>query len=982
MNVKLRVLSAGVLFFLGGVASAQTVADTIVSDIEEVVVVGYGTKKKETLTGSVASVQAEEIAKVTTSNVVQGMNGKVAGVQIAAGSGQPGQAPVVRFRGIGSINGSSEPLYIVDGVPLTGSITSINNNDIESMSFLKDASLASMYGNRGANGVIIITTKKGRRGTPKFNLDLKTGVNVNGNKRYKTIDDPARYYEAYFQGLTNNYMFGQNLSYNDARTKAAAEIIDGAQGLGYNIFNTPNDQLIDPVTGKIRSAEQIYSPEKWEDFLFRPGYYNSVFLNASGGTDVTSYYFSLGYEKNEGYAINSRFDKITARGKIDTQIGDRIKIGTNMAYTNAVLDNPDGNGTSNFSSPYLWINSIGPIYGVYLRDNNGNIMFNNTTGEVLYDDGSGLIGPNVRPYGQRMNPYITALRDIKRTDRNAVVLNGYLDVNILEGLDFKYSITGDYLNADQISMDTPLYGDAVDANGRLTGVMTNYLGVTNQQLLTYVKNFGGHKLDLLAGHETYVNRVSQVYSEKSNLFLPETNILDQAAVLQGTGGSKGKYATEGYFGRINYEYGQRYYLTANVRRDASSYFHPDNRWGTFYGFGGAWRVTNESFMNDISWLNEFKLKASYGEQGNDDLNFPVYTPYERHYTVDQTTDASLPLSYSRYYNGNKDITWEKMKNLNAGFELGLFNKRLNIDAEYFERNVSDMLFQIPLAPSVSGGWTSLPKNVGSMENKGVEISIDADVIKSNDFRLNIFANATHYKNKVTALDGGQAENKGLGLKVGEDRYIHRMREFAGVDHATGYALFYKDVVDGSGNVVGRTVTDSHADATIYWLDKTATPDVYGGFGLRADFKGIDFSIDFAYQLGGWGYDSNWLGTMGGGLGQSIHEDFYKTWTPENPGASLPKFSVENNMQTYSGSSLALIKSDYLSIQNITIGYTLKRDWYDGLGLTAARFYFGVNNAALFSKRQGYDPRLSIAGTMGSGTYNLNRTLIFGTNISF
>ncbi len=981
MNVKLRVLSAGVLFFLGGVASAQTVGDTIVSDIEEVVVVGYGTKKKETLTGSVASVQAEEIAKVTTANVVQGMTGKVAGVQIAAGSGQPGQAPSVRFRGIGSINGSSEPLYIVDGVPLTGSITSINNNDIESMSFLKDASLASMYGNRGANGVIIVTTKKGRSGRPKFSLDFKTGVNVNGNKRYKTIDDPARYYEAYFQGLANNYMFGQNLSYDDARTKAAAEIIDGAQGLGYNLFNTPNNQLIDPVTGKIRSTEQIYSPENWEDYLFRPGYYNSVFLNASGGTDVTSYYFSLGYEKNEGYAINSRFDKITARGKIDTQISDRIKIGTNMAYTNAVLDNPDGNGTSNFSSPYLWINSIAPIYGVYLRDNNGNLMYD-AIGNILYDDGSGLIGPNVRPYGQRMNPYITALQDIKRTDRNAVVLNGYLDFNILEGLDFRYSITGDYMNSDYLSMDTPLYGDAVDANGRMTGIMTNYLGITNQQLLTYARDFGGHKFDLLAGHETYVNRVSQVYSEKSNLFLPGSNILDQAAVLQGAGGSKGKYATEGYFGRINYEYGQRYYLTANVRRDASSYFHPDNRWGTFYGFGGAWRVTNENFMNDISWLNEFKLKASYGEQGNDNLNFPVYTPYERHYTVTQTTDASLPLSYERYYNGNKDITWEKMKNLNAGFELGLFNKRLTIDAEYFERNVSDMLFQVPLSPSISGGWTSLPMNVGSMENKGVEVSIDADVIKSTDFRLNIFANATHYKNRITELHGGQSENRGLGLKVGEDRYVHYMREFAGVDQATGNALFYKNVTDANGNVIGKTITDSWADASINFLDKTATPDVYGGFGLRADYRGLDFSIDFAYQLGGWGYDTNWLGTMGGGLGQSIHEDFYKTWTPENPNAELPKFSVENNMQAYSGSSLALIKSDYLSIQNITVGYSLKRDWYDGLGLTAARFYFGVNNAALFSKRQGYDPRLSIAGTMGSGTYNLNRTLIFGTNISF
>ncbi len=986
MNVKLRVLSVGALFFMGGAISAQQLAEdtTKVSDIEEVVVVGYGVKKKETLTGSVGSVKAEEIAKVTNTNVVQGMAGKIAGVQIASSSGQPGQAPAVRFRGIGSITGSAEPLYIVDGVPLTGSITSINTNDIESMSFLKDASLASMYGNRGANGVIIVTTKKGRSGKPKFNLDLKSGININGNKRSKLINDPARYYEAYYQGLVNNYMDGQNLSYADARVKAAAELIDGAQGLAYNLFNTSNDALIDPVTGKITSTDRKYTPENWEDFLFREGFYNSTFLSASGGTDITKYYFSMGYEKNEGYAINSRFDKITARASIDTQISDRIKIGTNMAYTNAVLDNPDGNGTSNISSPYRWINTIAPIYGVYQRDNNGNLMYD-ASGTVIYDDGTGangMAGIPIRPYGQRANPYITALQDIKRTDRNNIVLSGFLDVNILEGLNFRYNIAGDYLNSDYIGMDTPFYGDAVFAEGRILGQISNSLGITHQQLLTYTKNFNGHKLDFLAGHESYVRRASLVYANKSKLFLPTRDILDNAAIIESAGGEKGKYATEGYFGRINYEYGNRYYLTANIRRDASSYFHPDHRWGTFYGFGGAWRVSQENFLADVAWLNEFKLKASYGEQGNDNLNFPVYTPYERHYTLNPLTDPLQPFSWSRTYNGRKDITWENMKNLNAGFELGLFNRRLNIDAEYFERNVSDMLFYRTLAPSVSGGWANLPINVGSMTNKGVEVSIDADVIRGNDFRLNIFANGTHYKNTVTELYDGFEELAADGLKVGMDRYAYRIKEFAGVDQSTGNALFYMDVKDANGNVTGRTVTDDHAAATFYWQDKSATPDVYGGFGLRADYKNIDFGIDFAYQFGGWGYDSNWMGAMGGGLGQSIHEDFYNTWTPENTTAPLPRFAVANNTEFYSTSTMGLIKSDYLSIQNITLGYTLNRDLFDNVGIDGVRFYASVNNAALFSRRQGYDPRLNISGSMGSGTYDLNRTLMFGTNISF
>lgn len=980
MNVKLRVLSVGALFFMGGAISAQQFPEdtTKVSDIEEVVVVGYGVKKKETLTGSVGSVQAEEIAKVTTSNVVQGMTGKIAGVQIAAGSGQPGQAPAVRFRGIGSINGSSDPLYIVDGVPLTGSITALNNNDIESMSFLKDASLASMYGNRGANGVIIVTTKKGKSGAPKFTLDLKTGINQNGNKNYKLINGYGDYYEAYFQGLANNLMTGQGLSYEAARQKAAEEIITGAQGLKYNIFNAPDAGLIDPITGRINSSSLKYTPENWEDILFRNGYYNSSFLGASGGNDITSYYFSMGYEKNEGYAINSRFDKITARAKVDTKIGDRIKLGSNLSYTNSVMDNPDGNGTTNFSSPYMWINSIAPIYGVYQRDNAGNLVMDDF-GSPRYDDGTGLGGQYaIRPYGQRMHPYITAIQDLKRTDRNAIFLNGYLDVNILKGLNFRYSLTGDYTNSDYIGRDTPNYGDAVDAGGRIAGSISNFLGITHQQLLTYEKSFSGHKFDLLAGHETYVSRVSNVNSSKQKLFLPETDILDNAAVYSSAGGYKGKYATEGFFGRINYEYGQRYYLTANIRRDASSYFHPDNRWGTFYGFGGAWRVGKENFLADVSWLNEFKLKASYGEQGNDDLNFPVYTPYEDHYSVTQTVETDQDLGYSLAYVGNKDITWEKMKNLNAGFELGLFNKRLNIDAEYFERNVDDMLFNRPVSPIF--GYSSKPENIGSMTNKGVEVTVDFDVVKNSNLNINLYANATHYKNTITELYLDELPT--LGLKVGEDRYIWRLREFAGVNQSNGNSLYYKDVVDANGTVTGRTVTDNWNEATQYYLDKSATPDVYGGFGLRADYKNLDFGIDFAYQFGGWGVDNNWLSRMGGGIGQAIHEDFYKTWTPENTSAELPAFVVENTRFNYSASSLALIESDYLSIQNITLGYSLNRDLFENSGITGARFYVSVNNAALFSKRQGYDPRLAISGTMNTGTYNLNRTLLFGTNISF
>ncbi len=996
MNVKLRVLSAGAVFFMGAMAFAQTTKnDTITKEtkIDEVIVVAYGAVKKETLTGSVGQVKAAEIAQVTAPNVIQGMTGKIAGVQVYGGSGQPGQAPTVRFRGIGSVNGSAAPLYVVDGVPYTGDISTINNNDIESISFLKDASVAALYGNRGANGVIIVTTKKGRKGRTRFALDMKTGINQNSNSGYKNIKDYKKYYEAYFNGMANNFQMVQGLTYDAARVKAADELVDGAIGLGYNIYNVGNTNLVDPVTGQFNSsASLLYTPEDWEKYLFRDGYFNSVHFNAAGGSENTTYLFSVGYDSNEGYGINSKFDKVTARAKVDTKVGERITVGTNFAYTNSVLDNPDGNGTSNFSSPYLWINSIAPIYGVYQRNNAGQIVYD-STGNPIYDDGTGMLGVySIRPYGQQQNPYITALLDHKRTKGNTVFASAYAGVNILKGLDFKYTITGDYSNNSFIGRDTPIYGDAVAAGGRLANSISSEFGITNQQLLNYSKNFNGHKFEALVGHETYENRIEYTSVSKSKLFLPNTINLNDATIYQSSAGYNARYATEGYFARINYDYNSKYYLSANFRRDASSMFHPDNRWGNFYGFGGAWRVSKENFMKDVSWVNEFKLKASYGEQGNDNLalttndinEWTVYTPYMDLYAPQPQTDPTQDIGWTQVFNGNKDITWEKLKNSNFGFETSLFNNRLNIDAEYFQRNVTDMLFNREKAPS--SGFDSLPVNLGSMTNKGFEVTMDADVIRTSDFRVNLFGNITHYKNEITDIYADLNPSGLFTLRKGHNRYTYRLREFAGVNAANGNAVFYKDEKDASGNVIGKTTTEIYNEATYYVQDKVATPDVYGGFGLNLQYKGFDLGVDFSYQFGGWGYDSAWMSRMSGGLGQSIHEDYYNTWTPTNTSAALPKFVVDGatagTNSAYATSTLGLIKSDFISLQNISLGYTLNKDLFERFGLTGIKFYATANNLAVWSKRKGYDPRLSLSGSGGTGTYNLNRTFVFGTTISF
>ncbi|MEO2059538.1 MAG: TonB-dependent receptor [Mesonia sp.] len=956
------------------------------NELDEIVVVAYGVQKKEAITGSVGEIKAEEVEKITTGNVLQGTVGKVAGVQVFNGSGLPGDGPTIRIRGIGSLNASSAPLYVVDGVPFNGDIASINSQDIASMTFLKDAAAAALYGNRGANGVVIITTKKGKQGKSTITFDSKAGFATRAVEDYDLIDSPRGFYEAYYQRLKNNFQFNNGQSASAAGVSAANALIDGSLGLNYNIYNVPNNQLIDPTTGSLNpNASLLYQPEDWEDYLFTDGFFTQTNFSVSGATEKTNHYFSVGYEKNEGYVVNSGLEKISTRLKLDTEVTEKITSGMNMSYTHFKQDYLDGyTGTSAYSNPFFWTRSIAPIYGVRLYDNDGNPVFG-PNGNHLFDDGTGnggQLGVPVRPFGALQHPYATAVNDIKEYTTDNLFVSGFAAVELFEGLNFKYTATGELFNQSDRSMDTPLYGDAAnpDVNGRVDYVNSRRFSLTQQQLLTYDKSFGDHDFNLLLGHETLNRRTNYVSASRSDLLLPNSGIIDQAGLIQGNSGYQVNYDLEGFFSRLTYDFDDKYFVNASIRRDGSSRFHPDNRWGTFYGLGGAWRISQESFMEDISWLNELKLKASYGEQGNDNLGIEL--PYLTQYSVASTIDAAQPLSFSLSYIGNPDITWETNKNANFGLNASLFNNRLDIEAEYFQRVVEDMLFNRPLP--TSSGFASLPENIGDMENKGVEVSINAEIIRTKDFSLSANLNATHYKNEITRLPANDLPNNRIvtgayAYEEGGSAYDYYLREFAGVNPNTGASLFYMDDPNNEGQ---RIVTENFSEATLYKLDKTALPDVYGGFGLSARYKGFDAGIQFAYQYGGYSYDNVWMGTMAPSRGENYNSDVANTWTPENPTATLPRADVEDPNLYYGTSTLGLIESDYLSIQNVSLGYTFNNKITEQLNLSSLRVYGLADNVGLWSRRQGFDPRNSGVTGNSSNNYSIIRNVSFGVNVKF
>lgn len=964
-------------------------------ELKEVVVqVAFGTQKRQEITGAVTKIDAKQLENTQSSNAVQSLTGKVAGVQIAANSGQPGDKPQVRFRGIGSISSSNEPLYVVDGIPYNGDINAISSQDIESISFLKDASSNALYGSRGANGVIIITTKKGKKGQLSVTYETKIGVNSRAVPEYNMITDPGEYYKTVYNRIRNGLIY-QGQTPEKASTISSGNLIAGdSYSLGYNNYNVPNNQVINPATGQINSNAELLYHDNWSKNLFRDATRIEHFLSLSGSTDNINTYLSIGYLNDNGYTINSNFKRATVRANIDYTVNTKVKIGANLNYANSDQNAPISQVSSTtYSNLFYWARNIAPIYTIWQRDNNGNFIKNADGSRVYEFNKSGD-----RPYGSNLNPYATTLLNTNLNEENKFGARGYVSIDFLKNFNFKYNLGYDLLSGYYLNSTTGLGGDDMGVNGRIGTATKNNYTITNQQLLSWKKTFEDHSLDVLIGHESSDFKSKMLTGQKSGIVIPNLPIVSNATVYNYLDGYNDLYKVEGYFSRVNYNYKNKYFVNGSFRRDGSSVFSPENRWGNFYGFGGAWSVSKESFFPKTKWLNDLRIKGSYGEQGNDNIYYPStsqishrsYFGSSRNYYAYQTQyeivpDAEGNASVLTVYQGNEKIKWEKSKNLNIGFDVQLFS-RLNIEAEYFERNVSDLIYNRPNSPST--GVSFITENIGDMSNKGIEVNLGLDILKSENIDVNVWANTTHYKNKITALPS-PFTNGIFRFEVGSPAYSYYLREFAGVDKENGDALWYMDQKDTSGKVTGKIPTNVYGNSTQYLSKKNANPDVYGGFGTMVRYKKLTLQAGFAYQFGGYMYDGVYQSAMysgSDGIGQNYHKDVNKAWSIDNPNSNIPRIDHVSTLQM-SNSDFFLIKSDYISLQDVSLSYDFKNRQLLDLGIQSTKFTLMGSNLALWSERKGMDPRLNNLGARTNNGQSLNvygvmKSISLGLTVNF
>jgi len=963
--------------------------------VGEVMVVAFGQTTKETFTGSASVIKSDELEKRQVSNISNALTGIASGVQTASNSGQPGESASVRIRGMGSMSASSAPLYVIDNVPYDGEISAISNQDIESITILKDAASNALYGARGANGVILITTKKGKKGEAVVTFDAKVGINQRGVPEYDIMTDPAMYYEKYYEGIYNSAMKDGETTLEQANTYANG-ILLGEQGLEYNIYDVPADEKLIGLDGKINPNAKLGRVWANDYYLTNDDWYDELFgesntrqeynLSVSGGDQKMNIYFSSNYLKDEGIITNSAFDRLTSRLKGEYQVKDWMKIGGNLAYTNYTNNYPsDQEGLSSKNIFYI-SRIVAPIYPLYVRDANGNIIVDDN-GHTLYDYGTGEYPGLTRPIMSIANPASDLMLDKQQYKADALTSRAFADFDITKNLNFMFNVGYDVANTRYLDKGNAYYGQSADFGGNIYRVNERHEALNLQELLTYKKEINEHNFEILLGHETYDRQWSTLSGIKYNLYDPESEEISNAILRPAVYSTSDEYFVEGYLSRLQYNFQEKYYISGSYRRDGSSRFAPNNKWGNFWSVGGSWLINKESFLANYDWVDLLKFKISYGSQGNDALLYndgitQNYYTYQDQYEVKNSNDD---FATEMTYKGNRNLTWETSYNFNSGFDFSLFNEKLDGSIEFFNRKVEDMLFYRPVAPSA--GYASYPDNIGSMRNQGIEFDLSGVVVKTNDIKWTLSINGTHYKNKILSLpeEFDRPEGYITGrriLKVGGSIYDQWYPVYMGADPETGVPTWRITNDDGSYGT-----TDDYAVASQQQNSAnlgTTLPDIQGGISTQLNAYGFDFSLMLTYQLGGQVFDYAYQNLMHEGAaseaGTNWHKDILKSWTSENKNTNVPIVDYSGK-DASSASSRFLTSASFLSLNNITLGYTFPKKLVEEINLTSLRLYAVADNVALLSKRKGLDPRQSFNGETDF-IYSPIRTISVGVNLKF
>ena len=952
--------------------------------LDEVMVVAYGTAKKTSYTGSAEAVTNKKLELRPVTDATKALEGNVAGLQVTSASGQPGSSPSIQIRGYGSINASSQPLYVVDGAPFDGNLATINPSDIESMTVLKDASAAALYGARGANGVVMITTKKGVEGRTNVMWRSTFGWSSRATKRYDLVDQ-KEFVQLYYESL-RNVQLDQGKNWKDAEAIARATLGSSLGGEYYNPFkNYTWDNIIDPATGQVRADAKSAWNEDWYDSVTRKNAFRHEHqLQVTGGSDHAQYMMSLGYLNEDGILKTTNYERYTGRANINSQITDWLaaNINASLAHSTSNFNDYDGTSTSN---PWYTAQFINPLFPVYLKGLDGKDIYDSDD-NIQYDWGEARDNGDSRPgsmtdfsaLGMLMMDKAWAKRDVAGLRTGIVLGSDLAKYGWRQGIKLAVNFSMDYVNRNNTRYMNSQHGNQANAGGLLEKYNRRTQSYTFNQLLTWDRSFGDHTIGLLLGHEWYDYQYSYLVAGKTNLIDGIYELRPGTTLLEADSYSD-KYRINSWLGRATYNYAGRYFLSGSLRQDQSSRFHPDYNKGTFWSVGANWRVSGEKFMQNVGWINNLSVKASYGEQGNDALS--SFYAWQSLYDLSYSNATNIGALISSLE--NKKVSWEKSQNFNAGFDAILFNHRLQLNVEFYNRLTKNMLLNRPMA--LSTGFTGFMDNVGDMRNRGVEGSIRITPVRTGDFEWNITAMATHNKNKVIKLTA-EAPVLTYGariIKEGYPIYTYYTSKSAGVDPTTGNALYWVYDVDSEGNMdpsTERISNDKTKAANSKYYLGSRQPDLFGSLGTDFSWKGLTLSVLTTYSLGGKVMDGLYSSTMSMMYADKTwHKHMLRRWQKPGDVTDVPRaFINDPNVIT---SDRWLIDASYFAIKNITLAYALPNSWVNKLGMTGARIFGSVDNLALFTHLNGMDPQYNFSG----GTdydYSPNRTYTVGFELNF
>ena len=941
--------------------------------LDEVTVIAYGTAKKNSLTGSVATIKSSDMEKLPVTSFEKALQGLSPGLQIASVSGQPGSSTQVRIRGIGSMSASSTPLYVIDGVAIEAAnlsevantskygtsanpLSNLNPNDIESITILKDASAASLYGSRAANGVILITTKQGKKGQAKVSFKAQMSSSKLPSGGYDLMN-ASEHYALYYGGFYNN-----NIAKGMSSEEASAAANKSTQSMyGRNPYNVANPL---DASGDLTSGAQLMIDTDWLDEVFRTGMSQEYDISVNGGNEKSKYFISMGYMNQEGIVIGSDFERYSGRTNVSTEIKPWFSMGINSTFSLAKQNTPvgGGGGASPLTNGIFLPNAV-PVYDL---DENFQMQYDEN-GKPLYNFKN--------PIFQDMNVISFAQTDKYATNTYRVLVNPYVDFNFY-GVHWKTSLSYDYINLDETQWYNAEHGNGKAAQGRLYkyAIWNNTFGLTST--LNYNFNIKeDHHFSVLAGYEIYNKEYKRTYAQGTKFPIGGLTELNVAATPQEVGSVTDKERMLSYFGRLNYDYQNKYFASFSIRSDGSSRFAPGHRYGTFWSVGLNWRISEENFMKDITWLDDLKLRASYGTSGNKTSDY-LYG-YQAFYEGGANYNGESGFRHSQL--ANPDLSWEKSKNFNVGLDFAVLNSRLHGSIDYYIKNSDELLLEKPLAGST--GLDIIMSNLGGMRNSGIEVDLHSLNIQAGDFNWGTDFNISFNRNKLTKLELQKVYYDAKTADVVND-YVVR--------NEPGRALggFYGYISDGVDPETGELMyRDLNNDGKISSSDRTyigdPNPDFTYGMTNTFSWKGFNLSIFIQGSYGNDIYNASRIETEGMYDGKNQSARVLNRWKIPGQITDVPKANFKLLNSTY-----FVEDGSYLRLKDVSLSYNVKGKLLKKWGITRLQPYFTATNLLTWTNYSGMDPEVNQWGNSGTvqgidwGTYPHCRSYVFGINVEF